>query len=588
MTQRRVFQGQAGLIAAVFAASLLINLLLLTAPIYMLQLFGRVLSSGSLATLAALTLGAAIALAFHFVFDVLRQRLISRLGSRLESRLGPAVVHGQMRDAATGGTIAGSPIRDVQELRGFVTSPSFTALLDAPWSVAFVGIIYLFHPVLGHVALAGLVLLALIGLAGEALARRPSAEAALAHQEANRHVSEMTRNAETVLVMGNGPALVRRWQRLAHAAMHRNAAATDRVAVLSALARLVRMGLQIAVLGTGMLLVLGGQIAPGVMIATSILLGRAAAPVEQSIAGWRAFSAARAAAARLRDLLADGASDDARMPLPDPEGRLSVDGATVVKPGRQAPALFDVSLDLEPGQSLGIVGPSGAGKTTLARALVGLEPLTRGTVRLDEAALSDWPAAQLGRHVGFLPQRVELMRGTIAENIATMDEAADPADIVAAARLAQVHDLILSLPGGYNADVGPRGDALSAGQRQRIGLARAFFGRKRIIVLDEPNANLDPDGEAALARAIEGATAAGAVVAVVTHRMNLLRRVSHAAVLSDGRLQRFGPAREVLEAMVRPVAAATDADIGEGRPAMAMARTRARRVPAEDAMEMPA
>jgi ABC-type protease/lipase transport system fused ATPase/permease subunit len=241
------------------------------------------------------------------------------------------------------------------------------------------------------------------------------------------------------------------------------------------------------------------------------------------------------------------------MELPEPSGRIDVQNATVMLPGRSEPLLYDISLGLRPGDSLGLIGPSGAGKTTLARAMIGLIPLARGAVRIDDADVRDWPSDQLGQYVGFLSQQVDLFRGTIAENIALMDSEARASDIVAAAKEAEVHDLILGLPGGYNADVGPRGGFLSAGQRQRIGLARAFMGRPKIIVLDEPNANLDPAGEAALARAIQNATARGAVVIAVTHRMSLLRQVTHAALIRDGRLARFGTAKEVLEASVEPV-----------------------------------
>lgn len=302
------------------------------------------------------------------------------------------------------------------------------------------------------------------------------------------------------------------------------------------------------------------QLTPGLMIATSILLGRAAAPMEQSIAGWRSLLSARAARNRLNVLLAHLDQEPDRMEMPEPEGYLSVDGATVVLPGRQDPVVFDVSFDLKPGESLGLIGPSGAGKTTLARALVGLQPLGRGHIRIDDAALTDWHPEQIGQYTGFLPQRVELFRGTIAENIAMMDPNAKPSDVVSAAKLANVHQLILALPGGYNAEVGPRGEFLSAGQRQRIGLARAFFGNRKLIVLDEPNANLDPEGEAALAQAIQTATDRGAIVVVVTHRMNLLRCVSHAALLQEGRLARFGAARDIIDAVTQPLSKSEAAD----------------------------
>ncbi|MFW8637136.1 type I secretion system permease/ATPase [Cribrihabitans pelagius] len=546
MKVRRVFDGQRGVIAAIFTASMFVNLLVLTAPLYMLQLFARVMASGSIPTLIALTAGAAIALAFFFLFDMIRQRLVARLGARLEARLSPAVLEGLISGPPA--LRGGEPIRDVQELRGFVTSPLFIALLDAPWALLFLALIFVFSPVLGLVALAGLSLLFGLGLLSELLARRPMDEAGKHAAETNAAVEEMLLNAGLIRAMGKTGALIGRWQLKAFSALLFNTAATDRTALISSLAKALRMGLQIAVLGVGVVLVINNQLTPGLMIAASILLGRAAAPVEQSIAGWRGFLKARAAHGRLNAFLARLGETPERIALPDPEGRLSVEGASVLLPGRPEPLLLDITLKLEPGQSLGLVGPSGAGKTTEADALAALLPLARGHIRIDDAALSDWDPEQIGQHIGFLPQRVELFRGTVAENIGLMDPDAKPSEVVAAAKLAQVHEMILTLPGGYNAEAGPRGEFLSAGQRQRIGLARAFFGNRKLIVLDEPNANLDPEGEEALARAIEAACERGAVVVAVTHRLSLLRRVSHAALLQQGRLMRFGEARQVIQA----------------------------------------
>ncbi len=547
MKAKRVFDGQRGLITSIFVASAFVNILILTAPIYMLQLFSRVMSSGSIPTLIALTIGAAIAIFFFFLFDAIRQRLVVRLGTRLEARVGPQILTALMNRDIPDAQRHAQPVRDLQELRSFVNSPVLIALLDAPWSVFFVAVIFAFHPLLGVVALAGLTILFILGGLNEYFGREPNAAANEAQVEANRAAEEMLQNAEVVHAMGGSRKMVERWTFKSFAAIVFSTLAADRVAVIGSLAKMVRMGLQIAVLGTGVVLVLQGQLSPGLMIGASILLGRAASPVEQSISGWTALQRARGAKQRLNEILAHMQEVEQRMELPEPEGRLSVEDATVVLPGRQDPVLFGVSFDLRPGQSLGLIGPSGAGKTTLVRALAGLQPLNRGHVRLDDAALTDWPAEQLGRHVGFLPQRVELFEGTVAENIALMDREARPSDIVAAAKMAQVHDLILQLPGGYNYEVGARGGHLSAGQRQRIGLARAFFGERKLIVLDEPNANLDPEGEAALAAAIAAATARGSIVVVVTHRMNLLREVSHAAVMRGGRLEKIGEARGILE-----------------------------------------
>ncbi|TYO90843.1 type I secretion system permease/ATPase [Oceanicella actignis] len=555
MREATVFQGQRGLIAAIAGVSVGVNLLILTAPLYMIQLFERVMTSGSHATLAALTIGALLALGFFFVFDLLRQRMAARLGARLDARLGPALFEGLLRGSDQDqpeGVSPAQPLIDLTELRGFVTGPAFIALLDAPWAALFVGVIWLFHPVLGMIALGGVLTLLLLGVAGELFSRGHARFAADAARRAQAAAEDFLRNVEVTRAMGRAPALAGRWADAAAMAQAGGALATDRIALMTSLAKFVRMALQIAMMGAGVSLVLAGQMAPGLMIAAAILLGRAAAPVEQSIAGWRALMSARQALDRLNGALARLRAPRDGLELPPPQGRVEVEHATVIRPERQEPLLFDVSFALAPGDALGLIGPSGAGKTTLARALAGLQPLSRGHVRIDGAALEDWPEDQIGRHVGFMPQRIELMEGTVAENIAGMDPEVAPAQVVEAARRAGVHEMILALPGGYNARVGPRGERLSAGQRQRIGLARALLGERRLIVLDEPNSNLDPEGEAALARAVRGAGERGATVVVVTHRLNILAQLSHAAVLEAGRLIRFGPAREVLRQIGRP------------------------------------
>lgn len=551
MSGTRLFSGQKNLIIAIFIASFFANLLVLTAPLYMLQLFSRVMSSGSLSTLAVLTTGAAVALVFYFLFDTLRQRLASRLGTRLEAKHGETVISVLVQSASATDKRGVQPVRDLHEVRAFVTGPAFIALLDAPWSIFFVAIIFLFSPVLGWISLIGILVLLALGIANEFYGRKPTEEASKTGQQANALVEEMVRNADVVRAMGKSPALVQRWQNRSFASMVAGTQVVDRVGVLSSFAKFVRMILQIAILCAGVMLVLKGDITPGVMIAASILLSRAAAPIEQSIAGWRSLMSASLARKRLNVLFAAISEGDAPMALPEPDGRLSVENATIVVPEQQNPLIFDVTFELRPGDSLGVIGPSGSGKTTLARALVGLHSLSRGFIRMDDIAMTDWPAEQIGKHVGFLPQRVELFDGTIAENIAMMDEDAEPAEVVAAAKRAAVHNLIVSLPGGYNADVGLRGELLSAGQRQRIGLARAFYGDKRLIVLDEPNANLDPEGEEALASAITNATDTGAVVIVVTHRLNVLRNMTYAGLMQGGRMVKFGKARAIVDASAK-------------------------------------
>lgn len=557
MTIRTVFEGQRGLVFAIFMASLFVNALILTTPIYMTQLFSHVMASGSMATLVALTLGAGLCLLFFLAFDALRGRLSSRLGIRLEARLGPAVMATLVEDVALRDKLGVQPLRDIQELRNFVSGSFFTALLDAPWAVLFVGVIFLFHAELGLIAAAGVLLLFVLGVLSELFGRAPNREAQAAVQQASRLSEEALRNAELLRAMGGAPALIRRWQGRSGRALLFGTLASDRIGLLAAFARFLRLVLQIAIMAWGALLVMQGELAPGLMLAASILLGRAAAPVEQSIAGWRMLLNVRAGVQRLQTVLDQHHAAASLMDLPDPQGHLALEEVSVILADRQQPLLFGITLDLPPGSSLGVIGPSGAGKTTLARALVGLQPLARGAVRIDDSALTDWPAQQIGRHIGFLPQRVELFAGTVAENIALMDETAAPSAIVEAARRAEVHELILALPRGYNTEVGQMGERLSAGQRQRIGLARAFMGERRLIVLDEPNANLDPEGEEALARAIEAANARGVTVIIVTHRMNILRRVSHVAVLDNGRLARFGRRSDILQPGAQPMAART-------------------------------
>ncbi|WP_069301569.1 type I secretion system permease/ATPase [Neptunicoccus sediminis] len=560
MGSKKVFSGQRGLIAAIFLASVFINLLVLTAPLYMLQLFSRVMSSGNVSTMIMLTIGAAIALIFFLAFDTIRQRLAARLATRLEGNHGPSVLHGLVTGTNPNDTQGARPVRDLQEIRAFVNSSAFIALLDAPWSLLFVGVIFLFHPILGVIATIGLLFLFGLGIISELVSREPTESASDAEQKATGTIEEMLRNAEVVRSMGKAPALIERWKKETFVAMVFGAIATDRIALLTSFAKMTRMALQIALLGGGVLLVIQGQLSPGMMIASSILLGRAAAPVEQSIAGWRQFSQARMAMRRLNALFASQKEAARTMDLPEPNARLSVENATVVVANKQAPLLLDVSFELRPGDALGIIGPSGAGKTSLARALVGLQPLSRGYIRVDDAALTDWPVDQIGQYIGFLPQRVELFQGTVAENIAMMDEEASPSAIVEAAKRAGIHELILSLPAGYNTQVGLRGELLSAGQRQRIGLARAFFGDRRIIVMDEPNANLDPAGEEALSQAVQDATERGCIVILVTHRMSILRGVSHAGIMQDGRMVRFGASKAVLDSTVTPVSNRTTDD----------------------------
>ena len=528
------------------AFSLLLNLLLLVPALFMLQVFDRVLTSRSMETLVMLLVLAVGALLFMAYLDVIRSQLLTAAAVALEKLLGPRVLSEMIRRQATPGAAeALHGLRDVNSLRAFLTGPGILALFDSPWVPIYVLVIFLFHPVLGAIALAGALVMLALGILNEKLARAPLEAMQLDSRKAGRFAEQSIANAEVARALGMVDSLARGWERLSRTGLGNQLQASRATSVLTSITRFMRQFLQVAMLAAGAWLVIEQKATPGVMIAGTILLARALAPVEQAIAGWKGLVDARSAFKRLDQMLATMPHDEAVTELPAPLGALAVERAVFGFRGHERPVIKQISFALDAGHALAIVGPSASGKSTLARLIVGLWKPAVGVVRLDGANIADWPRARLGPYVGYLPQDVELFAGTVSQNIARLGEV-DSAAVIEAAKRANVHNLILHLPQGYDTPIGEGGAFLSAGQRQRIALARALHGTPRLVVLDEPNSNLDAEGEAALIEAIRQMKADGVTLVIVTHRSTLLAAVDRILVLRDGAIERFGPPPEVL------------------------------------------
>jgi PrtD family type I secretion system ABC transporter len=447
------------------------------------------------------------------------------------------------------------PVRDLDTIRNYLTGRGPTAFFDLPWLPFYLAICFAFHVWIGVTVLAGAVILIALTLATEIYSRQPVREATQTGAERSRLAELSRRNAEALTALGMTRPLLARWQAANHKHVLGQLRANDVTDGLGAAGRVFRLMLQSSVLAVGAWLVINQQATAGIIIGTSILSARALAPVDLAITQWKSLIAARQARARLDKLLELMPVLPSPTPLPAPADSLSVEGATVVLPQTQRAVVSDLTFALKSGSGLGIIGPSASGKSSLARALVGLWPVARGSVRIDGAALDQWPPEAFGRHVGFLPQSVELIEGTVGENIGRLDPDAKPEDIVAAAKAAGVHDLIVRLPQGYDTAVGEQGRNLSGGQQQRIALARALYGSPFLLVLDEPNANLDSEGDEALTQAILGVRSRGGIVVVIAHRGSALAGVDHVLSLANGRQQAFGPRDEVLAQVLRPQAA---------------------------------
>jgi ATP-binding cassette subfamily C protein len=530
----------------IVAFSVSINVLLLVLPFYSIEVFDRVLSSGSVETLVGLTLIAVMALAFSAAFETLRSRLLSRFAVRFERYLAPIVLESTIVDAAHHGDGRTHDLAKVRELRTFLSSATVAALLDAPFLPGFILILFFLHPWYGVIALIGTAILLTMGIASRWIARAEIAQAYQAAQKTQATLDGIVRHSSLVRAMGWTRGAIREFMDLNDQALSPVVRASERVYVIGAVARMVRTILQVAAIAAGAWLVLQNEVLAGSLIASSILIARTLQPMEGLISAWRALASAHEAWQQVQAAAAPMLVRERRTLLPSPSGRIEVMRVTYRMATAQRPILAGITFGCLPSRIIVVIGPTGAGKSTLLRLMAGLERPSGGTIRLDNAALHDWDPDQLGQFVGYLPQEVQLLGGTVAEAIAGFDEHARDEDIVAAAKLAQAHEMILSLPAGYQTEIGRDGNKLSGGQRQRIGLARAFFGNRKLILLDEPNANLDPDGEQALCSAIELAKARGATLVIVTHRPRLLTIADVVLLLRDGAQLAFGPPAEVL------------------------------------------
>ncbi|TDK43954.1 type I secretion system permease/ATPase [Antarcticimicrobium luteum] len=536
---------------AVGLFSFFANLLMLTGPLYMLQVYDRVLGSRSEETLVALSLLVAFLYGTMGILDFSRGRIMARVGARFQGALDRRVFEAMLkRSAVANDPVAQTGLSDLEAVQRLYASPPFMSLFDLPWTPFFLFGISLFHPWLGILAVSGGGLLVLITILNQIFSRKPVQQANVTSHRAGLMAEEIRHEAETIQSMGMRGAAFDRWNHTRDESLVESVLANDVSGSFSSLTKTLRMFLQSAMLGLGAYLVLQGEVTAGVMIAASILLGRALAPIEQLVGHWPNIQRARKGWLQLGELLSKVPPDQTRTALPQPKARLEAHALTVVPPGDSRAKLKTVSFKVEPGQAMGVIGPSGSGKTTLARTLTGFWKPAGGTVRLDGAALDQYAPDVLGQHIGYLPQRVQLFDGTIAENIARMAPEPDSEKVVAAARMAAAHDLIVSLPDGYDTRVTAGGGRLSGGQMQRVALARALYDNPVILILDEPNSNLDNEGSMALNNAIKAMKAAGKSVLIMAHRPSAIQECDMLMVLDDGHRTAFGPKEQVLREMV--------------------------------------
>ena len=539
---------------------------MLTGPVYMLQVYDRVLSSGSVATLLGLFGIVILLYAFLGLYDFLRARLLSRAALRLDAQIGDEAFRFALRAGSVGGRsqidAGAQPVRDLELVRGFMSSPAVTGLFDLPWMPLFLVLVFLIHPWLGWLTLAGAGIVTVAALLNQFLAQK-SIHQAMSMEGAERSLVDQARgDAETFHALGMRERLVTRWREMHDASLATGQVGSDRSEGFASFSKSFRLLLQSALLTLGAYLALRQEITPGMIIATSIIAGRALAPVDQVIGQWRAIGRAREAHARLREIFGQLPAEKPRVDLPAPAGDLRVSSLTKLAPaapesgGERTRILDRVSFALVPGDGLGVVGNSAAGKSTLARLLVGAWSPDAGEVRLDGSTLDQWTPEALGRHIGYLPQSLQMLPGSVAQNIARFDEQAKDAEIIEAARIAGVHEMILSLPDGYATHMDRKTHPLSVGQIQRLGLARAIYGAPRLIVLDEPNSNLDTDGDDALAEAIRTMRAKGCVVVVMAHRPSAIASVNKIMLLHRGQMAKFGDKDEMLFNKPRPVSVA--------------------------------
>ncbi|GJE80290.1 type I secretion system permease/ATPase [Methylorubrum populi] len=535
----------------------LVNILYLTGSFFMLEVYDRVIPSRSVPTLIGLAALALALYAFQGVLETIRGRILARIGAALDEALSgrvfDLVVRAPLKGANQGDGLL--PLRDLDQIRAFLSGSGPSAFFDLPWMPVYLLICFLFHPLIGVAALVGMAILAAITVLTDRASKGPTREATGHGMRRNALAESGRRNAEVLAAMGMQERLAARWALANREYMDAHQAVSDAGSGFGAGSKVFRMALQSGVLALGAWLVIHNEASAGIIIASSILVSRALAPAELTIANWKGFVAARQSWHRLSELLARMPQGERPHALPAPAETITVEAASIAPPGTPRLVVQDVSFGLRAGQGLGIIGPSASGKSSLVRALVGVWPPVRGKVRFDGAALDQWSSGDLGPHIGFLPQEVELFAGTVAENIARFEPGAPSEAVIAAAKAGGVHELILRLPDGYDTRIGEGGSGLSAGQRQRVGLARALYRDPFLVVLDEPNANLDSEGENALTQAILGVRQRGGICVVVAHRPSALAALDLILMMADGRAQAFGPKDEILKRVLRPTPA---------------------------------
>ncbi len=555
--------GFKGAFRTVGVFSAIINLLMLIPSIYMLQVYDRVLPSRNEITLLMLTLMMLGAYVLMSALEFVRSFVLIRVGARLDMQMNKRVYTAAFEhNLKRAGTNAGQALQDLTNIRQFLTGNALFAFFDAPWFPIYLVVIFFFDPLLGVFAVVGSVTLLVLAYVNEVVSRKPLAEANTMAVASTNLATNNLRNAEVIEAMGMLPNLMNRWFKLHGKFLQLQAEASEKAGIVQAITKFVRISLQSLVLGLGAMLVIEDKMTAGMMIAASILMGRALSPVEQVIGAWKQFGSTRSAYNRLTELLDANPAREAGMELPAPTGAISLETVTSGPPGSKVPVIKGLSFAIQQGDVLGLIGPSGSGKSTLARLLVGVWPAIHGKVRLDGADIYQWNKDQLGPHIGYLPQDIELFGGTVSENIARFGDI-DPEQVILAAKRAGVHDMILHFPNGYDTQLGDGGAGLSGGQKQRLGLARAMYGDPALIVLDEPNSNLDDVGEQSLVTAIADLRQRGKTIVLITHRMSIIGITNKLLLLRDGTAQLFGPTSQVLNQLTQAAQQAQQAQLAQ-------------------------
>ena len=540
-------------VVATIVFSAATNMLLFVSPLYMLQVYDRVLHSRNEMTLLMLTIIALAMLAMFGLLEWLRSRVLVRAGLRFDRMISNGVFSRVVTSSIkTPQARSQFVLSDIDRLREFLTGAGLIALCDIPWLPVFLFVCFIFHPLIGWIAVGGATIIVGLTLANEFMTKSHLSEASRFGQQATHFSNSTLVNVEVIRALGMEKSLRGRWNNMHRSMLEKQAFASDRAGALQSISKFVRMGLQTCILGVGAYLALQGEISPGAIIACSIMMGRALQPVDHAVAQWKQFISARQAYARLNQIFTQMPEDNEKLQLPTPEGHLTVENLALTAPGGKTPLVRGVTFEAKPGQAIAIVGPSGAGKSSLVRALVGVWSPLSGAVRLDGSELQHWEPDELGKHIGYLPQSVELFEGTIAENISRFRDDATSEEIIEAAKLANVHGLIQSMSDGYDTQIGVGGQQLSGGQRQRVGLARALFGNPALLVLDEPNANLDSEGEEALNRIILELKSRKKTILFVSHKISLIAVSDRALIMRDGAMHGFGPTTELLQPKSAP------------------------------------